>query len=213
MRIRQVVFGETTLPESMIFEGGDTLKIRPIALRSFLIETEGRVILVDAGCETMPGFVVENHIGPVRALADMGVSADDVTDLILTHHHHDHAECADRFANARVYVQRDEYPLAKKFISQDCPIVLFDEEYTVCDGVRVIRIGGHTVGSCIVSVTVGDEEYIISGDECYHSDCLEYGIPTGCAHSRERAVEFIKEYSKKKYKVLVMHAHSLELER
>lgn len=212
MRIREVVFGKTTLPESMIFEGGERDKIRRIALRSFLIETAGRTILVDAGCDTMPGFVVEDHIGPLRALEDMGVSADSVTDLILTHHHHDHAECADRFINAVVYIQRDEYPLTERFISKSSDVILFDEEYSVCDGVRVIRIGGHTVGSCIVSVRVGDDEYIITGDECYHSDCLKYGIPTGCAYSRERATAFIEKYSNEKYKVLVMHELTLETE-
>lgn len=209
MKITAVVYGKTTLPESMIFDGGDAAAHRRIALRSFLVETEERLILVDAGCVTMPGYEVDSHIGTLRALSELGIAPTDITDLILTHHHHDHVECASSFHNARVYIQRDELPLAKGYLDGCKNITTFDEELVVCEGVRVIRIGGHSIGSCIVSVTCEGTEYVISGDECYHPDCLKKRIPTGCAYSKERSRAFIEEYSKEKYKVLVMHAEEM----
>ncbi|MBQ8344898.1 MAG: hypothetical protein IJY42_01365, partial [Clostridia bacterium] len=62
MKITPVLYGRTTLPESEIFAGGNRERRRPILLQIHLIETEGRRILVDAGCVTMSGFTVEDHI-------------------------------------------------------------------------------------------------------------------------------------------------------
>lgn len=45
----------------------------------YLIRTTDRNILVDAGCVTMPGFVMEDFIGPVVALERMGVSTDKIS--------------------------------------------------------------------------------------------------------------------------------------
>lgn len=210
MKITSIVYGRTTLPESMIFDGGDATAHRPIALRSYLIECEGRRILVDAGCDTMPGYVVTEHIGPREALRGVGLDPSDITDLIITHHHHDHTECARYFEGANIYIQREEYPLTKQHLPTNAAVTLFDEELCVCDGVKIIRVGAHTAGSCIVSVICDGREYIISGDECYHSDCLKYRIPTGSAVSRERAQAFVNEYSKDKYTVLVMHAEEID---
>ena len=73
----------------------------------YLIQTEGRAILVDAGCETMPDFDMKNFIGPVKALSNMGIRPEEITDLILTHAHHDHIECTKYFTKAAVYIQKE----------------------------------------------------------------------------------------------------------
>ena len=205
MKIIPIVYGKTTLPERMIFEGSTSELERPIVLRVYLIETEGRRILVDAGCDTMPGFVLTDFLGPVRALAEVGVAPSDITDVILTHHHHDHIDGIRHFTHARVYLCRDEYETASKHLSGIDDLVLFDERIEVCECVTAIRVGGHTRGSSIVSVIEDGREYIISGDECYMRECLEKKIPTGISVSPERSRAFIEEYSKEKYTVLVSH--------
>lgn len=205
MKIIPIVYGKTDLPESMIFEGSHSDVRRPIVLRVYLIETEGRRILVDAGCDTMPGYILTDFLGPVGALAREGITPLDITDVILTHHHHDHIDAIRHFTHAIVYLCRDEYEMAKKYLGGIGDLVLFDESIDVCPGVRAIRIGGHTLGSSIVSVTVDDREYIISGDECYMRECLERKVPTGVSVSSERSRAFIEEYSKEKYTVLVLH--------
>ena len=92
-------YGKSVLPESWIFQNGAENKLRPIVFMVYLIKTENRLILADAGCETMPGFVMTDFIGPVKALRNIGVKADEITDLIITHAHHDHIECAKYFKN------------------------------------------------------------------------------------------------------------------
>ena len=90
-------YGKSLLPESWIFENGAENKFRPIVFRVYLIRTENRLILVDAGCETMPGFDMKDFIGPIKALRNIGISLEEITDLIITHAHHDHIECAKYF--------------------------------------------------------------------------------------------------------------------
>mgnify|MGYP002748365553 CR=1 FL=1 len=77
-------YGKSVLSESMIFENGAKNKFRPIIFRVYLIRTENRLILVDAGCETMPDFDMRDFIGPVKALCYIGISPEKITDLIIT---------------------------------------------------------------------------------------------------------------------------------
>ena len=205
MKITPINYGFSTLPESMIFKGGSKERLRPITFTVYLIETGGKRILVDAGCVTMPGFDMEDFRGAPNALRDMGVSPDTITDLVLTHAHHDHAECVEYYKNATVYIQKDEYEKGKKYIPESTPTVLFDDELLICEGVKAIKIGGHSKGSCIVEIQDGNRISVIVGDECYLSDCIEKQIPTGASVCPERSQQFIEKYSDKKYNLLYCH--------
>ena len=68
MKLTAFQYGKTELAEAMIFENGSFDIKQPIALLFFLIETEGRKILVDVGCDTMPGFPLFEHKSPVEVL-------------------------------------------------------------------------------------------------------------------------------------------------
>lgn len=205
LEIITIEYGKSVLPESMIFQGGAEDKFRPIVFMIYLIKTEKQLILVDAGCETMPGFDMRDFIGPVKALEKIDIKPDDITDVIITHSHHDHIECVSRFKNAVIYIQRDEYESGKSYFKKDMNIKLFDDEMQVSDGVRAVKIGGHSKGSCIVEVTDDKKTYIISGDECYLRECLDKKIPTGTSYCPEKSREFIEKYSSGEYTVLLCH--------
>ena len=50
------------------------------------------------------------HTRPSDAVAKaFGVTAASVTDIIVSHVHWDHADGADLFPRARVWIQREEY--------------------------------------------------------------------------------------------------------
>ena len=205
LEIIPIEYGKSVLPESMIFQGGAEDKFRPIVFMIYLIKTEKQLILVDAGCETMPGFDMRDFIGPVKALEKIDIKPDDITDVIITHSHHDHIECVSRFKNAVIYIQRDEYESGKGYLAEGMNIKLFDDEMQVSDGVRAVKIGGHSKGSCIVEVTDDKKTYIISGDECYLRECLDKKIPTGTSYCPEKSREFIGKYSSGEYTVLLCH--------
>lgn len=198
-------YGKSVLPENMIFQNGAEDKVRPIVFTVYLIKTENRLILADAGCETMPGFVMTDFIGPVKALNNIGISPEEITDLIITHAHHDHIECAKYFKNAVIYIQKDEYEAGKGYLSENLDIRTFDEEMLICDGIKSVKIGGHSKGSSIVEITDSDNKYIIAGDECYVRECLTKQIPTGVAYDLQKSLAFIQKYGRGEYTVLLCH--------
>lgn len=194
IEIIPIEYGKSVLPESMIFQNGAENKFRPIVFLIYLLKTENRLILVDAGCETMPGFEMRDFIGPVKALQNIGISPGEITDLIITHAHHDHIECAKYFKNAVIYIQKDEYEAGKGYLAENFNIRTFDEEMTICGGIKAVKIGGHSKGSSIVEITDSGKKYIIAGDECYMRDCLAKQIPTGISYNPEKSRAFIQKY-------------------
>ncbi len=211
MRITPICYASSFLPESMVFVGGDKSVKHPIVFKIYLIETEERKILVDAGCETMPGFDMRDHISPVQALRSIGITPSDITDVILTHAHHDHIECVSYFEKSTVYIQKDEYEKSgRKYIPENFKTVLFEDEAEISEGIWAIRIGGHSVGSCVVEITDKDTIYVVAGDECYLYECLEKGIPTGSSFCPERSRAFIEKYGKEPYSVLLCHDENTE---
>ena len=193
IEIIPIEYGKSVLPESWIFQNGAENKLRPIVFRVYLIRTENRLILVDAGCETMPGFDMKDFIGPVKAIQNIGISPEEITDLIITHAHHDHIECAKYFKNAAVYIQKDEYEAGKGYLAESFNIRTFDEEMLICDGIKAVKIGGHSKGSSIVEIAGTDRTSIIAGDECYMRDCLTRQIPTGISYNSEKSRDFIQK--------------------
>ena len=75
----------------------------------------------------------------------------------------------------------------------------------ICDGIKAVKIGGHSKWSSIVEITDSYKKYIISGDECYMRECLTKQIPTGISCNPEKSRAFIQKYGKGEYTVLLCH--------
>lgn len=200
-----VEYGNSVLSESMIFQNGDKDKFRPIVFMIYLIKTENRMILVDAGCETMPEFNMKNFIGPIKALENIGVAKEDITDIIITHSHHDHIECVKYFKNTVIYIQKYEYENAEKYFADCAKIKFFDDTIRISKNITAIKIGGHSKGSCVVEINTEDKDFVIVGDECYLRECLDKKIPTGSSCRIEKSRKFIEKYSNAKYTPLLCH--------
>ena len=204
--IKLIKYADSFLAEDQIFRGGKKEKLRPIIFGIYFIRTEGRLILVDAGCENMPGFDMRNFISPVKALKEItGIDAKDITDVIITHSHHDHIQAVFRFENATVHIQENEYESGKVNIPETLKVNTFEEFFELEKGIRIIKIGGHSKGSCIVEVDFGGETYVLCGDECYSRDNFTLNIPTGCSFSPTKSAEFIEKYNSPEYKILLCH--------
>ena len=205
IEIIPVDYAKSVLPESWVFKNGSEERLRPIIFRIYLIKTESRLILVDAGCETMPGFDMKDFIGPIKALGNLGISPEQITDLIITHAHHDHIQCVKYFKNAVIYIQKDEYEAGKGYLSENLNIRTFDEEMLICDGIKAVKIGGHSIGSSIAEITDENGTYIIAGDELYSRDCITKQIPPGAPYNPENSKKFLEKYCKGGYTVLLCH--------
>lgn len=66
-----------------------------------LLRLGQRNILIDTGAMSVRGFLI-------KALAKRGLNTSDITDLILTHAHHDHMVNWPMFDAATVYISRNE---------------------------------------------------------------------------------------------------------
>ncbi len=202
MRLTAFQYGKTELAEAMIFENGSFDVKQPIALLFFLIETEDKNILVDVGCDTMPGFPLFEHKSPVEVLEEY-ISRESITDVVITHAHHDHIEAVKYYKNARIYLHRDSRKYAEPYnINNPC---LFDGILSLDRDVEVITVGGHFFGSCIVKVG----NFVLCGDECYSEKNLTDLIMTGSSVNRENSLGFLREYSKPCYRPILFHSPSV----
>lgn len=201
MKLTALQYGTTRITEKMAFPGGDPDKEIPIALLFFLIEAEGRRILVDTGCDTMPGFPLYTHEKPVKTLARLGLSPEDITDVILTHAHGDHAGCAHYYSNALFWIQEEALEPARKYLPEDPRLQLFQDAIQPAEGITIRHMGGHARGSCIVELG----STILCGDECYTRENLTRAIPTGSCRDAEKSAAFIRQYSQPQYRTILFH--------
>ena len=201
----RIQYAESTLPESWVFENGKPEKRIPIVFSVFLICTENKKILVDAGCETMPNFDMKNFVTPIMALKENGIDVADITDVIITHAHHDHIECVKYFPNAVVHIQEDECRKGEKYLADNPHICTFVNESMVDEDVKVVKIGGHSLGSCVVECKTEDKIRVLCGDECYSLDNIRKRIPTARSYCPANSKAFIEKYTQGPYECLLCH--------
>jgi len=100
-------------PVSSLVAGADRSRRIDIAMMIWVLKgNDGRIAIVDSGFhrdQYFRQFTVKDYIKPPDALAPLGITADQVTDILLSHMHWDHAGGIDLFPSARVWVQKDEY--------------------------------------------------------------------------------------------------------
>jgi glyoxylase-like metal-dependent hydrolase (beta-lactamase superfamily II) len=99
-------------PVKGLVAGADPSRKMDIAMVVWLVRGNGRNILVDAGFYREQFFrqwKVRDFKKPSEAVAAAGMKPEDITDVIISHMHWDHADGADLFPKARIWVQRDEF--------------------------------------------------------------------------------------------------------
>jgi glyoxylase-like metal-dependent hydrolase (beta-lactamase superfamily II) len=205
-----VKYGETVLPESMMFPDGNEDISVPITLCIYCIRTAGRNILVDAGCDTMPGYPLRDFVSPAQAIREIGLSPDEITDVVITHAHHDHIDGVRHFRNATVHISQGAYEKGRKYIPSPLPVTLFEKETWLTPAVRLREWGGHAKGSSVVEVSTGERIHVLAGDECYTQENIVQKRPTGNFVDPVRAMEFVEHYSKAPYLVHTCHDATLK---
>ena len=86
LEIIPIEYANSVFGENNIFQNGDAKKLRPIVFMIFLIKTENRLILVDAGCEAMPDFDLRNEIRGNKLFSQMLLSGVPVKTAYETVH-------------------------------------------------------------------------------------------------------------------------------
>jgi glyoxylase-like metal-dependent hydrolase (beta-lactamase superfamily II) len=136
-----------------------------------LIRGHGRVVLIDTG-----GFGVRKLI--IERLAHHGLKPADVTDLLLTHAHHDHCVNWTLFSRARIVVGASEiaWALAEPWGETSVPELYVRELNTwptmhkaadgeeLAPGITAHSAPGHTPGHLMYVLAGRDREVIFTGD-------------------------------------------------
>lgn len=206
-------YAESTLPENMVFAGGDKNKKLPISFAVYLIRLKNKNILIDTGCDTMPGFKMKRFYSPAFVLRELDITSDEITDVVITHAHHDHIGAIKHFKNAVIHINKDALDSQSRYITDDMTVETFLDEYVIAPEIRVITRGGHAAGSSIVEIVSDGIIHILAGDECYTNDNIEKTLCTGAFFNKDRATEFVETYSDKKFLVHTCHDISLKTEK
>jgi N-acyl homoserine lactone hydrolase len=163
-----------------------------------LLRGHGRVALIDVGSLGMRKILIER-------LAECGVTPTDVTDVLLTHSHHDHAINWTLFSKARIVLGALELDWAVKQPWGETPVAeLYIKELqkwptlqTVTDGQEALPkisahlLPGHTPG-CLAYVLSGAEyDIIFTGDSAKNRAELVSGT-TDMTYDAELSAASIK---------------------
>ncbi len=160
------------------------------SLQNFLIDTGDEVILVDTGFENgyngpakklgAPLYMGEKVADYMEAFAAAGYRPEQVTKILVTHKHPDHAAALQYFPNAKIYIapeDADAMKLDGKNIVRaaygDGAYHNFPAAQKVAEGVYFIEAKGHTKGNSIVIVEDGDLFYMMHGDVTYCDAALK----------------------------------------
>ena len=178
-----------TLPDfsvAEVVEGADPARKMDIAMLVWLVRGDGRNILVDSGFYHDYFFKewhVNDYVKPSEAVKALGLKAEDITDVVITHMHWDHADGVSLFPNARVWIQKDElqYYAGEAWQGQD------KETHGGIDPDDVVTLVHlNTMGR--VSLVNGDAQEILPGITCYTGGRHTYASQFVGVHTKDGTV-------------------------
>ena len=195
-----------TLPQfrvSGLVAGADAERRLDIPVMVWLLKgSDGRRVLVDSGFHQkkfVDQWKVQNFRSPADAVALAGVRPEEITDIVISHAHWDHAGGADLFPKATVWIQREEYGYytgeawhARNTHAgidpQDMAVLLRlntegrlrfveGDDQEILPGVRCYTGGRHTRASQYVGVRTAGGTTVVTSDNVYLYENLEKRAP------------------------------------
>jgi glyoxylase-like metal-dependent hydrolase (beta-lactamase superfamily II) len=189
-------------PVGALIVDADSSRRADIAMMVWLIrDGKGRNILVDAGFHRekyIKSWKPQDFVLPSEAVRKFGVAPEQVTDIIISHMHWDHAGGIDLFPKARVWVQREEYnyyttgegnkgnngvdrdddTLFIKLNEQKRLMLVDGDAKEILPKVTVYTGGRHTFASQYVGVeTKPGSRIILASDNMYLYENLDRHVP------------------------------------
>ena len=147
-----------------------------LSVDALLVKVNDRVVLIDTGLgPKMNGALLQS-------MKKAGVSAGDITDVLITHSHGDHvgglaaADGMAAFPKAKVRMSNGEWafmqsqsdlaPLVKAISAQ---VQTFEPGAVVAPGITAVAIKGHTPGHMGYEIADGGDRILDLGDSAHSS--------------------------------------------
>ena len=205
---------------SGLVAGADRSRKMDIAMMVWLVKGDGRNILVDSGFyrdQFMSQWKPVDYDKPSEAIARLGLKPEDITDVIITHIHWDHADGFDLFPKAKIWIQKDELEYYAgeawqghrrtaadpdtivglvKLNTQGRVGLVNGDAQEILPGITCYIGGKHTYASQYVGVTTAAGTVILASDNVYLYENLEKHLPiaqTLDAESNLRAQDRMKD--------------------
>jgi glyoxylase-like metal-dependent hydrolase (beta-lactamase superfamily II) len=189
-------------PVAGLVAGADPARKMDIAMVFWLVQGGGRNILFDSGFyrpQFFKDWAVADFRKPSDAVRAAGLGPDDITDIVISHMHWDHADGMDLFPKARIWIQRDEYTyytgdawhhqdthggiepddveaLVQANIAGRVSFVEGDDQ-EILPGIRCYIGGKHTWQSQYIGVHAKDGTVILASDNVYLYENLDKHVP------------------------------------
>lgn len=185
-----------------------------------LLRGNGRTILVDVGA-----FGVRRHLQ--HQLEAHGVKAADITDVVLTHAHYDHAVNYILFPRAKVWIGADELrwaaaqppgfnPLPELYVraldtGEHVHRVQADTEFL--PGLRAIAAPGHTPGHLLFYLSANDIPVLFTGDAAKNrAELLSGRVDASESHAdSERSLQTIWHWWREVPGTILIPGHDLSM--
>ena len=208
-------------PVSGLVAGAERSRKLDIAMLVWLVRGGGRNILVDSGFyhdRFFKQWHVTDFVKPSEAVARAGVQPADITDVIVTHLHWDHADGMDLFPNARIWLQKDELEYyagqawqssrthggidpddvltAVRLNTQGRVGLVDGDAQEIIPGVTCYTGGKHTFASQFVAVNTAAGTVVLASDNMYLYENLDKHVPIAAtldAASNLRAQDRMKQ--------------------
>jgi len=205
-RVRALKCGEVLAPGPTIYLLRDYDQSYLLNVYAWLIEGEGRRILLDTG----PGDPTEVNatrdpsrhwrVEPVAdVLQRVGVRPEEIDTVVLSHLHHDHAGNVALFKEATIVLAKREWefvrnpprpalvphPLFPKPVIdhlaslENGRLCLVSSGDSVAPGITISVLGAHTPGALAMSIPTDAGDMILAGDVIFTYRNLEEMIPIG----------------------------------
>lgn len=192
-------------PVSELVKGAAPDRKIDIAMTIWLIRGAGRNILLDSGFyrpQFFKDWKLKDYLKPSETLLPLGLKPEDITDVIISHMHWDHADGMDLFPNAHIWIQKDEYEyytgaawqgsaddhdgfdpddvlsLVRLNLAGHVKFVNGDAQ-PILPGITCYTGGMHTYQSQYVSVNSASDTIVLASDNMYLFENLEKHAPIG----------------------------------
>ena len=205
---------------SGLVAGADKSRKMDIAMMFWLIKGGGRNILFDCGFyrdQFMRQWHPVDYEKPSLALERAGLKPEDITDVIISHIHWDHADGFDLFPKAKIWIQKEELEyyageawqghrrtaadpddilgLVKANTEGKVGLVKGDAQ-EIFPGIACYIGGKHTWQSQFISVNTASGTVVLASDNVYLNENLEKHLPIAAtldAESNLRAQDRMKQ--------------------